>query len=119
MIFERRKYERFDFTKELIIAAENPLEKKEVQFYAKTLNISRGGMLIYTIAEFKPKTKCWVKFKSNSFQGIESKGVILRVVEENRPDDLKASEKMYAFEFASVFSEFELEEILKKISAKK
>jgi len=116
MIFERRQYERFDFSKDIIIAAENPLEKKEVQFHAKTLNLSRGGMLICTIAQFKPKTRCWVQFKSNSFKSIEAKGNILRVVEENRPQSIKANEILYALEFEKVFSEFEIEEMLKKIS---
>ncbi|MDH5655963.1 MAG: PilZ domain-containing protein [Spirochaetia bacterium] len=116
MFFERRQFERFNFEKELIIAAKNPIEKKEVQFYAKTINISRGGMLFFTIAQFKPKTKCWVKFKTNSYKGMELKGKILRVVEENRPEYLKESEVMYALEFDEVFSDYGMEEILKKVS---
>jgi len=118
MFFEKRKYERFDFSKELIIAAENHFEKKAVQFYANTLNISRGGMFIYTIAQFKPKTRCHVKFKSNSFEGIESRAIILRSEEENRPGFLKETEHMYALEFEKVFSEDELGEILKKLPEK-
>ena len=116
MFFERRKYERFRFEKELIIGAQNPLEKKEVQFYAKTIDISQGGMLFYTIADFKPKTKCWVKFKTNSFKGMDLRGKIVRKVEENRPDFLKENEQMFALEFDQVLSEYSLDEVLKNIA---
>ncbi len=114
-LFERRKYERFDFLKELIIFADNPLNKKEIQYYAKTLNISRGGLLIYTIAQFKEKTKCIVHFRSNKLELIERKGTILRVVTNDRPDYLKDSETMYAFEFNTPFSTDDVVGIIERL----
>lgn len=114
MLFEKRKFERFDFTKELIISADHPDENKSIEFYARTLNISRGGMLIYTIAQFEEKTKCEVRFKNHAGVSMLAKGKILRIVNEGRPDFLKENESMYAFEFLKTFSEKEISDILEE-----
>lgn len=114
-LFERRKYERFDFQKELIIFADSPMQKKEIEYYAKTINISQGGLLIYTIAEFKEKTRCIVRFKSNKLKLVEQKGRILRIVTEDRPNYLKEPEKMYALEFMTPFTKDDLVDIIERI----
>jgi hypothetical protein len=111
-LFEKRKYERFDFNRDLTITADSPDNGRPIEYHATMINISRGGILLYTIAQFKPKTKCTVKFKSNKFLMIEAKGIILRVVSEGRPAHLKESEAMYALEFAKVFEENEFFDIL-------
>lgn len=113
LFFEKRKYERFDFSKELIISADNYIEQsKVIEYYARTINISRGGILFYTIAQFKERTKCIVKFRSNRDEVFNVKSVILRVITENRPAHLKPNEQMYALEFTKVFSHEELERLL-------
>ena len=114
MIFtNKRKYERFDFARELIVSAEIPGDKRSIEYYAKTINISRGGILFYSIAEFNEKTSCRVNFKSNNSLKVESTGKILREVKENRPDFIKENEHMYALEFSKLVSEDELQKILK------
>lgn len=112
---ERRQYERHNFQKEMIIQAVNPMSKQSIEFYAKTINISRGGILAYTIADFKENTKCVAKFKSNKYSLIERKGTVLRIVEHDRPAHLRESEKMYALEFDDAFTETQLLAILDKI----
>lgn len=111
-MFERRKYERIEFQKELIIMSDSPEHGKPIEFYAQTLNISRGGMLLYTIAEFKEKKKCIVRFKSNRFERVEKHARILRMVQGDRPDHLKEVEKMYALEFDRVLPDEEFQQLL-------
>lgn len=111
-MFERRKYERYDFRKELIISASHPENHKHVEFYAKTVNISRGGQLLYTIADFKEKTPCKIRFRTNAGATLERKARILRKVQGERPDFLKETESLYALEYDQVMSEVEILDIL-------
>ena len=100
---ERRKYERIDFKKELIVYVPDKFTKKQIEYYSKTINISQGGMLFYTIADFKENTQCIARFKSNKYSVVEKPGTVLRVVSQGRPDYLRDNEKMYALEFKETF----------------
>ncbi len=112
-LFERRKYERFSFQKELIIYADPPFKSgRTIEYYAQTINLSQGGILLYTIANFPEKKSCTVRFISNKRKRIEKKALILRVVTEGRPDYLRANEKMYALAFQKVMTKDELIDII-------
>lgn len=116
-LFERRQYERFDFQKELIIDALGPMDKKSIQYYAKTINISQGGMLIHTIANFREKTRCQIRFKGNNLKRLEKEATILRQVTENIPEYVSEKEKVYALEFQNAYTQEEVQAILKPPSA--
>ncbi len=115
MLFEKRKYERFEFKRELTVHAAGPSVKKPIQYYATSLNISQGGILFYTIAEFKEKVSCVVNFKSNRMESVETKGLILREVKENRPEGLKENDKLYALQFNKPITHDRLMEILARM----
>jgi len=102
---ERRKFHRLEFRKELMICAPGSQPGKRVQFYAKGVDISRGGIRLYTIARFEPDSPAQVTFRSDLGATIEREGRIVRIIEEDRPADLKESETVYAFEFDQPFTE--------------
>lgn len=109
---ERRQYERFNFVKDFIIQASSPRDKQKIDFHAKTINISRGGMLIHSIADFRENTKCQAVFISNRFKRIKRSGTVLRVVTNEQPAHLRKGERFYALEFEEPFTDEELQDIL-------
>lgn len=114
-MFEKRKYERFPFKKELTISASSSLANRQVEFYATSINISEGGILLYTIAQFKEQTACLVRFKSNKFATIERKGTILREVKGEPAEGMRENDHMYALEFAQAFTKEQLMNILERV----
>jgi hypothetical protein len=103
---DRRKYQRFDIKVELTIVAATWPDDKSREFLAYTLNISRGGMLFYSIAEFSAGKVCHMRFAPGG-QTIERTGTIGRALEEPEPGLLPLHSRLYALAFSTPLSEEE------------
>ena len=116
LMFELRKYPRFEFKTDLFVrAAAQPLGR-QVEYYARTLNFSRGGILFHSIACFDRRTRCVVRFENVRGDVVTREGVILRAGEEapdsGQADALKPEESIYALEFDAVLTEAEFSSLM-------
>ncbi|MBI3394356.1 MAG: PilZ domain-containing protein [Spirochaetia bacterium] len=107
---ERRAHPRFAISRELIISAVEPVSQRRIEYYSRSVNVSRGGMLFYTIAQFHEKTPCECRFQTAKGERILHRpGTILRTVDAAEvPEGLPAQQQLYALEFNKLLSDEEV-----------
>ncbi len=107
-MLEQRAYERFEFNKDFTVYGENPYTKKVIEFFARGIDISRGGILFKSIVDFKKSAKCFLRFQMSG-SVLEKKGTVLRI--ENSNQVTKGKESVFAIQFDEPLKDDELLEI--------
>ncbi len=105
---DNREHERYE--RNFTIRIYNPEMKKNIDLFGQGLNISRGGILFYSLATLSLNTKCKVVFKTTTDLELEKSGKILRM--EN-PDaakypQVRADERIYAMQFDKLLTPEEM-----------
>ncbi|MBU45101.1 MAG: hypothetical protein CMN76_17960 [Spirochaetaceae bacterium] len=101
---EQRKHPRFPFKRTLTIFAESPQLRKTIEYDATGINLSRGGILLESRADFAEGTRCTLTFHDSQEEKVTRTGLIRRV--EAAPG-MQPSEAMllYGIEFDETMSE--------------
>ncbi|MEQ8351733.1 MAG: PilZ domain-containing protein [Leptospiraceae bacterium] len=101
---EKRQYPRLPFRRQLTIFAESPQLKKTIEYDATGINISRGGILLESRADFAESTRCSIMFHDLNDANVTRTGLIRRVeTPEGMP--LPDAVRMYGIEFDELVSQ--------------
>ncbi|MCB1139743.1 MAG: PilZ domain-containing protein [Leptospiraceae bacterium] len=108
---EKRKYPRFPFKRRLTILAESPQLKKTIEYDASGINLSRGGILLESRADFAEGTGCVVTFLDFADSQVKKDGTIRRV---EAPEGMSLPEavRLYGIEFEKQLEEVELKSMV-------
>ncbi len=107
---ENRAHPRLKFTQDLTVYAAGPLGMKKIEYFGRGFDISLGGILFASIAQFAPSAACTIKLKGRDGSQLEMSGKILRVTGSNA--DLAANESVFALQFDRELSDAELMNVL-------
>ncbi|MBR31863.1 MAG: hypothetical protein CMN77_11150 [Spirochaetaceae bacterium] len=101
---EKRQHPRLPFKRQLTIFAESPQLKKTIEYDATGINLSRGGILLSSRADFAEGTRCTLTFHDVNESTVSRTGIIRRV--QTPPDmNLPEPEHLYGIEFDDLISE--------------
>ncbi|MCB1167123.1 MAG: PilZ domain-containing protein [Leptospiraceae bacterium] len=106
-----RQHPRFPFRRQLTILAKEPKLGKTIGYDATGVNLSRGGILLESRADFETDTLCTLTFKDLQDQ-INTRTGAIRRVEKPDNSNLPDAIRLYGIEFDEPFSEEQLNSMM-------
>lgn len=91
------------------VHADSPLNRGVIEYYGKGIDISRGGILFVSMADFKPSASCFIKLQRVDGTNLEKKGVIVRAQGDTA---LKEKESYFALQFNEPLSDEDFSSIV-------
>jgi len=103
---DQRKYERYRYDGRLTIQAHSPKLNRVIQYDATGLNVSQGGILLKSRADFEEDTNCELSMTDKTGKSFKRTGLIRRV--ESTGTEVEEGHVLYGIQFATLLAEEEL-----------